>query len=276
MIMQLDDVRKALDWERVMVPAPAPSDWNAWAHGEPTETVEDPTSSVLLRDGQVLSRVSSKYHPFHNRELLRLVEQANNEGWLTDSVLEFGGGKTVAVNLVDSETVDNEHQLLTTLVNSFTGREALKLLPVDRRVFCTNQLPYYSGQRAYRQTHASKSEFPSGVFASIRKDLHRWRDEMDQLREVKMNFGDYIKRLIERAVDTEGDNTRIVERRTQQLEQAYHHPTAPEPGTAYAALQATLLADQKIIAKRGWRTHYGSELSQLGLGIVRSELVSLS
>ena len=143
-------------------------------------------------------------------------------------------------------------------------------------MFCTNQLPYYSGQRAYRQTHASKSEFPSGVFASIRKDLHRWRDEMDQLREVKMNFGDYIKRLIERAVDTEGDNTRIVERRTQQLEQAYHHPTAPEPGTAYAALQATLLADQKIIAKRGWRTHYGSELSQLGLGIVRSELVSLS
>ena len=276
MIMQLDDVRKALDWEPLMVPAPAPSDWNAWAHGEPTETVEDPTSSVLLRDGQVLSRVSSKYHPFHNRELLRLVEQANNEGWLTDSVLEFGGGKTVAVNLVDSETVDNEHQLLTTLVNSFTGREALKLLPVDRRVFCANQLPYYSGQRAYRQTHASKSEFPSGVFASIRKDLHRWRDEMDQLREVKMNFGDYIKRLIERAVDTEGDNTRIVERRTQQLEQAYHHPTAPEPGTAYAALQATLLADQKIIAKRGWRTHYGSELSQLGLGIVRSELVSLS
>ena len=104
MIMQLDDVRKALNWEPLMVPAPAPSDWNAWAHGEPTETVEDPTSSVLLRDGQVLSRVSSKYHPFHNRELLRLVEQANNEGWLTDSVLEFGGGKTVAVNLVDSET----------------------------------------------------------------------------------------------------------------------------------------------------------------------------
>ena len=59
MIMQLDDVRKALDWEPVMVPAPAPSDWNAWAHGEPTETVEDPTSSVLLRDGQVLSRVAA-------------------------------------------------------------------------------------------------------------------------------------------------------------------------------------------------------------------------
>lgn len=276
MIMQREDVRRALDWEPVMVPAPAPSDWNAWAEGTPTETVKDPTSSVLLRDGQVLSRVSSKYHPFHNRDLVRLVEQASLEGWLADSVLEFGGGKTVVVNLVDSETVENEHELLTALVNSFTGREALKLLPLDRRVFCNNQLPYYSGQRAYRQTHASKSEFPSGVFASIRRDLHRWRNEMDQLRYVKMNFGDYVKRLIDRAVDTENDSKSIIERRTKQLEQAYHHPTAPEPGTAYAALQATLLADQKIIAKRGWRTHYGSELSQLGLGIVRSELVSLS
>lgn len=271
-MITLEEMKTRLDWEPRMVPAPMPTDWAAWARGDDVDIIDDEKSSVLLREGQVLSRVSSKYHPFLNRDLVALAEQATNEGWGIDSVLEFNNGRSVVVNLFDATTLHGDHQLLTALVNSFTGKEALRLLPLNRRIVCRNQLPYYAGQRSYRHPHSKAAEFPHGMFATIRADLNARQAQMMEFKDITVDFAGYVEKLIDNMHGAEADE-QFLDKRREQLMQAYEHPTAPAKGTAYAALQAVILADEQIIGRRGWRTVYGSEMSQLGLELLESEYV---
>lgn len=271
-MITLKEMKDRLSWEPRMVPAPMPTDWGAWADGKDVDIVDDVRSSVLLRDNFVLSRVSSKYHPFLNADLVSLAEQATNEGWGIDSVLEFNHGRSVVVNLYDVSALHGDHQLLTALVNSFTGKEALRLLPVNRRISCRNQLPYYSGQRSYRHPHSRAVEFPHGMFATIRADLSSRQAQMMEFKDIAVDFGKYVEQLIDNMHGAEAEPA-FLDKRREQLMQAYDHPTAPPAGSAYAALQAVILADEQIIGRRGWRTVYGSEMSQLGLELIESEYV---
>lgn len=271
-MITLEEVKDRLSWEPRMIPAPMPNDWQRWADGKAVDIIEDEKSSVLLRDNIVLSRVSSKYHPFLNADLVALAEQATDEGWGVDSVLEFNHGRSVVVNLYDTTMLHGDHQLLLALVNSFTGKEALRLLPVNRRIVCRNQLPYYAGQRSYRHPHSKAVEFPHGMFSTIRADLNSRQAQMMEFKDIPVNFSKYVEQLLDNMHGAEAEQ-KFLDKRREQLMTAYEHPTAPQKGSAYAALQAVILADEQIIGRRGWRTVYGSEMSQLGLELLESEYV---
>lgn len=278
-MITVEKLREHLAWEPVRVPAPVPVDWQEWAETPSNKLdsvgmMEDPNFSVLLRGDTVLSRVSKKYRPFHNAELLELAERATREGWAIDSFHEFGGGKSVVVNLVDADTIAAPagHQSLVALVNSFTGREALRLLPVNRRVWCRNQLPYYSGQRSYSHPHSREAVFPIGVFERLRHELQERQEQMERWKSVKLDFHTFVQELLDVTM-AENAQELARNRRREQLLAAYRSQTAPEPGTAYAAVQAAMYADQHIIGRKGWRTVYGDDITQSALAILEHSAV---
>lgn len=265
-MITLEEAAEALDWEPQAFAAPEPSDWRAWGDGRPCEFKYDPNTVVLVRENNVLGRVSNKYTPFWNRQTFDLLVQAVDRGWYVDSIKEFNGGRTVVANLVAEGLMSEGHEAVLALVNSFTGRGSLKLLPVHRRIFCANQLPFYGGAKSFSIAHSGEVGFPAETFGKLRTVLTDADTWMNGLKEIKVDFEGFMRRIIDETM--ENPSERIVELRKRQLERAYTHETAPEPGTAYAALQAVALADQKVIGRGDWRKEFGSEMSQAAMAML--------
>lgn len=271
-MITLEQARNQLDWEPQLYTAPRPSNWQDWNAGMPVGFEPDPKSMVLVRGNDVLGRVTRRYQPFYNADTINLVEAAVDNGWLIDSIKEFAGGKTVAVNLLAADDL-GEHQGLVALVNSFTGRGSLRLLPLHRKIFCQNQFPLYSGSRSYRVQHSGSVEFPADAFGRLRDAIIAADGWMNSLRDVPVDFQAFMEALIDNTLDTEPEPSMIARRRKQLL-LAYDDPTATEVGSAYAALQAVILADQRIIGRGSWRREYGSELSQTASAMIREMVLS--
>lgn len=277
MSMSIIDLRRQLNWEPKVVPAPKPVSWSAYANGEEVEYEPDDRSSIVLRGDTVLGRVTPAYKPFYNARLLAVVRQAMQEGWTLDSYSEFLNGRSVAVNLkLDSFDGDllgdgdrsYASEGLITILNSHTGKEALRMFPVIRKITCRNQLPFYNMRRAWRWQHSGdKAGFPSGIFASIAKSIVTSGKMLGDMARERIDFEEFVDELLESHVDPSDDdpdprNTQLWKRYSRALMSAYDHPTAPPPGSAFAAVQAVVFADEHIIGRGAWRKQYGSDLSQ--------------
>ena len=158
---------------------------------------------------------------------------------------------------------------LVTLLNHHTGYGALRLVPMARRFSCTNQLPmmHRSVSKVYRHTGAV--QITEDVFRLMATYTAELMELQQRLSEVSLKPEPALAEIL---ADTPRESALRI---TESVRQAYLHETAPPRGTAYALLQAVLLADQKTLPRTPgqMRSWFGSDLTKSTLDYVQQRSV---
>lgn len=213
--------------------------WNAYPTGIMTDTlIEIPGKKALLRDddNSVLGVVGDKYEMIQNADAFSMFEKAVSQ---YDGVYEraaaIDGGKQVVLQakLNKSFSVDGDDRtdLYMTMVNSFDGSTAFRVMVTPVRLFCTNTLAMAQKKAvsfmSVRHTRYAQQGFDEAMKIFAKGVEQFWMmGEASQIMSHKMvnrhTLNAYLDRLFgDPEMKEEGRSRTICENKRNQVESLF-------------------------------------------------------
>ena len=159
----------------------------------PTQYIDVPNAKALINsnNGQVLSVVSGTYQPLNNSRTLQIIEQ-NKDFLQIENVISGQSGAFSFVSCamkdnIGEVTPDDKIKRRMIFVNSFNNSYSYKVIIIDFRLFCFNQMGRINKSKnkltmKHSKNITSWSKHLPEYIAQNRDDL---RESIEQFRAMK-------------------------------------------------------------------------------------------